>query len=217
MYVGGRPLPIAFDFEPYVPANRVPAQGAMMELHSRAESRWPELPLHLVVDSAFGSFDRLDEIVASGGDATMSMSSNVTPWLWALLGYECGIDAGRVAYIPSTQVLVGSYQVQTEKKEVHQLKIISSACKVEDIPDEVVVVQVSDSRLVRDKDAKKIEFLAHYTDGSSEWLKPKDLIGDDGNVDYALLSFASEEDLKQAFNSFTKQQLQVLSFRLHSS
>jgi len=207
--LGGRPLPVAFDFEPYITGNRISAQDAMITFFLRSKSRWTGHPIHFVVDSAFGSFDRMDQIVEFGGDATMSMSSTVYPWLWELLDYRCGINQGRVAYIPTNGVVVASYVVKTNSDEIRQLKIISSACKVEDPEgeDSAVVVKVSDSKVLPEG---KIEFLAHFSDGDTAWMTPRELIGVDGNVDISLLEFVTDEDLTLALKEFTRSELQVM-------
>jgi len=59
-------LPFCLDFEPIVDKVRFSAQDAMMALHSRLRERFPNRPFHFVVDSAFGSFERLEELQAQG-------------------------------------------------------------------------------------------------------------------------------------------------------
>ncbi len=89
--VGADDLPYVLDIEPYTLKNLVTAQDAMMTLFRRLRLKLPNFQPHLIVDSAFGSFDHMKEIVAEGGGATMSMPSQTKPWLWELLNFGCGV------------------------------------------------------------------------------------------------------------------------------
>lgn len=62
VHAGADKLPVVLDLEPYAVGNLVSAQEAMMRLASRLRTRKPHLRPHLVVDAAFGSFDRLREL-----------------------------------------------------------------------------------------------------------------------------------------------------------
>lgn len=64
-FVDSYKIPIVFDYEPYVVGeggNEVSAQEAMTRLQNRFHMRHPTIPVHLVVDSAFGSFARMHEL-----------------------------------------------------------------------------------------------------------------------------------------------------------
>lgn len=59
-------LPLVLDSEAYTVENNVGPHKAMMRLLSRFKERHVTVKPHLFVDSAFGSFDRLNEIVKQG-------------------------------------------------------------------------------------------------------------------------------------------------------
>jgi hypothetical protein len=206
-HVGQSEIPYVLDFEPYTLDNLVSAQNAMMELFRRLRLRRPLFRPHLVVDSAFGSFDRLAEIVAGGGDATMSMVPTVKPWLWELLDFHCGIDTGRLAYFPNEDIVVSSFKVMSEAGNEHQIKTISSGCRLVTSGDEEeIVVQVRDRREGSDG---SIEYLTDFRDGHSEWLLARDFIDDDGTTNLSWLSFVDSADLVTTFGDYTHQQLKV--------
>lgn len=59
-------IPIVLDCEPYKSEHTVGAQEAMMRLLRRFKERFPTVAPHFYVDSAFGSFDRLRDIIDEG-------------------------------------------------------------------------------------------------------------------------------------------------------
>lgn len=200
---GTKKLPIVLDFEPYVTGNPITAQEAMIRLYGRLRARSPQKVSHLVVDSAFGSFDKLMEL---DGTATMSMSAAVRPWLWELLDWDCGIDEGRMAFDVKSNIVVSSFKVESEAGATRQIKMISNGCKVERLDEEEeTVLSVTDRREVKGK----IEYKTLFADGHEEWLLAKQFIDDDGSVTSAWLGFVSKDDLKLAFRSFTKSKLKV--------
>ena len=66
LVVDGRRLPILMDIEPVTLGNEVSAQEAMMRLQSRLHNRFPQRRFHLVVDAAFGSVERIQELDKNG-------------------------------------------------------------------------------------------------------------------------------------------------------
>lgn len=206
--MGQHQLPYTLDFEPYVLDNRVGAQEAMMVLYSRILGRFPHLKPHLVVDSAFGSFEKLSDIVNSGGNATMSMPANVESWVWETLDFNCGIDEGGLAFLPNENIIISSYKVLTETGNEHQIKTISSGCTLDpaEEDEEGVVLKITDRRVSKNK----LEYYTHFADGQKDWLPAHDFIDDNGTANFAWLQFADENDLKSAFASYTHKQLQVL-------
>jgi Transposase IS4 len=210
--VGAKRLPYVLDFEPYLLGNQIGPQEAMIRLHDRLRARHPEITPHLVVDSAFGSFERLLDIKQAGGEATMSMSSVHKPWLWEMLDWGCGIDEGRTAYAPNTGIVVSSFKVETEKRTTHQIKTISSGCEVA-LPDEqeAFVLRVTDRRK-SPAAGNQFEYLAHFADGTSGWLHSQQFIDDDGTINISWLTFVDEDDLNIAFNSYTAEKLKVSPF-----
>lgn len=204
--VGEHQLPYVLDFEPYVLENLVSAQDAMMALYKRLIERKPTLCPHLVVDSAFGSFDKLKDIVNTGGNATMSMPATTKLWLWELLDFNCGIDEGRLALLPAENVVVSSFKVLAESGNEHQIKTISSGCTLAADPaDEEVVAMVTQRREGR----TQTEYLTKFMDGHTEWLDARSFIDDDGVVNMAWLQFVNSDDLLAAFESYTHPQLMV--------
>jgi hypothetical protein len=207
-YVDTFEIPYVLDFEPYSLDNKVGPQDAMMALFSRLRERRPLHRPHLIVDSAFGSFQRLSEIVAAGGDATMSMPANAKPWLWALLDFNCTVDSGRLAFFPKEGFVVSSFKVMTEAGNEHQIKTISSGCElVQTGEEEDIVVQVRDRREDSDGD---LQYLTEFLDGHTDWLMGRDFIDNDGTTNLAWLSFVNGDDLQATFLSYTHQQLKVL-------
>lgn len=205
--VGADDLPYVLDFEPFTLVSQVGAQDAMMALFRRLRLKLPQIKPHLVVDSAFGSFDRLEEIIAEGGGATMSMPSQTKGWLWELLDFKCGIDQGRLAVFPDTGIVVSSFKVVTESGEEHQIKTISSGCKLEDDQiDEDVVLSVRERRTNNDG---AFEYLTDFADGKSDWRLSESFVGDDGIPTLAWLAFADASDLVAAYKTFTLTQLRV--------
>lgn len=214
-YVDTFEIPYVLDFEPYSLDNKVGPQDAMMALFSRLRERRPLHRPHLIVDSAFGSFQRLSEIVAAGGHATMSMPANAKPWLWALLDFNCTIDSGRLAFFPKEGFVVSSFKVMTEAGNEHQIKTISSGCElVQTGEEEDIVVQVRDRR--EDSDGN-LQYLTEFLDGHTDWLMGRDFIDDDGKTNLAWLSFVNGDDLQATFRSYTHQQLKVLRSSVISS
>lgn len=64
--VGSDKLPIVYDHEPVTIENNPSAQDSMMRLLHRFKHRHGEFRPHLVVDSAFGSFDKMNNITNEG-------------------------------------------------------------------------------------------------------------------------------------------------------
>lgn len=221
VHAGADQLPVVLDLEPYALDNQVTPQEAMMRLARRLRTRKPHLQPHLVVDAAFGSFDRLRELRevgtspvsvlshshAVGLSATMSMAATVTPWLWDLLDWNCGVDEGRLALLPDN-IVVSSFKVMSETGTFHQIKTISSGCSVdgEELVEEESVVRVSARRRTPDD---QLEYETYFADGHTEWLLAGQFIDADGTVNDAWLAFSERNDLEEAFASFTLLQLKV--------
>lgn len=209
--VGADQLPVVLDMEPYLLDNQVAPQEALIRLHHRLHLRHAHLRLHVVADSAFGSFDRLAQLNAAGGDATMSMPSQTKPWLWELLDWNCGVDEGRVAFSPASSVVVSSFKVLSETNTLHQIKTISSGCRLETgEAAEEAVVNVTDRR---DNADGQREYLTHFADGRTDWLLARDFIDADGTTNLSWLTFADGDDLNRAFESFTANELRVRLLR----
>lgn len=94
-YTAHGKFPMLLDLEPYLPGNRVSAREAARRLAQRFQVNHPHLQLHLVADSAFGSFKEANYYLDKGILITMSMSSKEKPWLWDLLTHKSPLDSGR--------------------------------------------------------------------------------------------------------------------------
>lgn len=66
MLVGYNKLPIVYDYEPVTLDNTPSAQVAMMKLLDRFKQKHGDFHPHIVVDSAFGSFDLINNIINKG-------------------------------------------------------------------------------------------------------------------------------------------------------
>lgn len=135
----------------------------------------------------------------------MSMPATCEKAVWALLDWNCGLDAGRTAFIPETGLLVSSFKVMSESSgKEHQIKtIISGAtCERED-SDEELVSAVTEKRQENDNTLYK----AIFASGEHRWLSARDFIDADGVVNGAWLAFADADDLEAAFSSFTETEL----------
>jgi hypothetical protein len=89
----------------------------------------------------------MDDLIASGSTATMSMPANSRKWLWEALDYGCGIDSGRTAVVPGTNLLVNSFKVMSETGNLHQIKTICTGFDIQ-FPKltEYLIVRIFDSR-----------------------------------------------------------------------
>jgi hypothetical protein len=139
----------------------------------------------------------------------MSMASQVMPWLWEMLNWDCGLNQGRAALLPNRNIAIASFQVLSESGDWHQLKMISSAGKIERVDEEGTREKVALKVENRRKDGGHLQYHAHFSDGSDDWLTADHFIDDDGTATLSWLSFADEEDLRSAFSSFTQAQLKV--------
>ena len=241
-------MPVLLDVRPYcVPGQNPGAHGSMLEFEkSFKEVRsliiivclpltsqdYPTIPRHHVVDSGFGSFDRMGDLLESGATATMSMPSNTRKWLWSTLDRGCGIDSGRTAWNPATGLLVNSFKVVSETGKIHQIKTIATGFSVE-APDEeeVAITSVTSIRyhsnfplLVPDMRSHahlshhllyltyrdEFQFKVKYKDGSEEWLHGQSFFDEDGTVTDAWLEFVDRDQLENVLKSFTQKQLQEM-------
>ena len=134
----------------------------------------------------------------------MSMSSRVETWLWEMLGWGCGIDQGRTAYCPESNLLVSAFTVLSETGKTHQIKTISTGFQVEQAPgSEDEVLAVKGRRL----GPAQTTYLTCYADGSQSCLRFPAFFSDDGTVTSAFLSFCSRDDLEMGFKSYSAPKL----------
>ena len=67
---------------------------------------WPwETKPHIVGDSAFGSFDLLEDVTKRGATATFAIRDTCSPNLWKLLSKDLQVDKHRMAYCSKKQIV----------------------------------------------------------------------------------------------------------------
>lgn len=136
----------------------------------------------------------------------MSMSSITGQWMWELLGYNCGVDEGRTAYSAERDLLVSIFKVINAKKKVIQIRTIMSGCVVKRPERKEFIVQKVISKR---RQGKHLEYETKLAGYPVEWLPPSSFISDNGTVNQQWLNFAEDDDLLEAFMSFTHKKLQV--------
>lgn len=137
----------------------------------------------------------------------MSMPANVESCVWQLLNWNCGLNAGRSAYIPESGVIVNSFKVLSEStQKEHQIKTIMSGAEISP-PDngEEVVLKV----LERQEKNGKFVYKTKFASGEIRLLKARDFIDDSGDINAAWLGFAKADDLEAAIASFTESKLKL--------
>lgn len=137
----------------------------------------------------------------------MSMPTNCEKAVWELLDWNCGLDAGRTAFIPESGLIVSSYKVVSEStQKEHQIKtIMSGATITQPNSDEETVLQV----LARKEEDGIFKYQARFVSGELHWLPARDFVDVEGVVSDAWLTFAKEVDLETVLSSFTALQLKV--------
>jgi len=148
-------------------------------------------------------------LIASGTTATMSMSSNVRPWLWEMMDFGCGVDEGRTLFIPETTTLLSILKVvSTNSNNLHTIKTISTGWTPRLKPaKEFVIVKVIDRHQAPSREP---EYLGVDEYGDEYWISFRDFISADGTATAAWLEYASVEDLKQDYSRFKCSKLKVL-------
>lgn len=229
--VGAKKLPVLLDSIPYCdPKHKLPAQASMMELIRRFVrvllssllfslfslhfshlilQEHPQIHPHLVADSAFGSFTRIEELRQIGCSGVFSMSSQITPWLWKMLTHDCSVDEGRCAYSPETGLVVSAFSVMNDKGKLHIIKSIGSGIKLsppEDLATEDVVCAVLERR------THNLVTQYHTQMGNNlyKWLPGSAFFSDDGTVTDAFLQFAQQSDFEHILSDFTANRLKEM-------
>jgi len=137
------------------------------------------------------------------------MPAQTKKWLWSMLSHELGLEEGRTAILPASNLLVSVYNVLSEhSNKQHLIKTIATGFQVTDLSDdnELVVVRVADCR---DGDRQK-EYLTYLESGRSDWLVSSRFFSDNGTVTDAFLIFANEEQLSDAIDVYTADQLKQM-------
>lgn len=228
VFIGDDKLPILVDSRPCTVQHRPSAQGAALEMtesilevfttfiHAASPLILKDCPHpHKIQDSAFGSFQRIEEYREMGATATMSMSANTSPWLWAMLSDGCGIDEGRTAYNPETKLLASCFTVLSESGKVIQIKTIATGFTIDPPMDEEdLVANVNDRRTgifaYGEGTIERLEYSTKYCDGTNDWLTSDAFFSDDGTCNSSWLSFASREDIDEAIDLYTGPKLKEM-------
>lgn len=124
-YTAVRRLPFVLDLEPHLPGNKITPRDAARRLVERTLANHPSLPIHLVVDSGFGSFDEASHYTKLGVEVTMSMPSNQWSWLWECLATSCPLETGRTALVRlpdlANHVLASLFHTKSESGKLHDI------------------------------------------------------------------------------------------------
>lgn len=210
-------LPMLLDLEPWVAGNKLPARNSAKILVDRTRAAHPTLHLHIVMDSAFGSFGDVSEYHSKGVSVTMSMADNKKSWLWALLGHSCPLEAGRVALVPmqdpENHFLASLYRTQSESGKMIDIRTVTSAFDYE-APDnpEYLVVAVGERRT---NALNLIEYETTWSEGSVTWEQARSFMDDDGTFNFIWLEKAKESDVQAALLDLTVDRLQELCDHQH--
>lgn len=188
------------DLEPYLPGNRVTAREAARCLAARFKKNHPHLDLHLVADSAFGSFKEANYYLSQGIVITMSMSYKEKPWLWDLLIHNSPLNSGRTALIPAdephTSIVANAFHTKSESGRIIDILTISTAFKLRRLVDgEERVIKVGSRRSNREGD---FQYETHWADSSITWESAKSFMDPDGAFNILWLEKAVNADVAMA-------------------
>jgi hypothetical protein len=129
-YTAVEKMPIVLDLVPHLPGARTNPHAALLELTHRFRKAHPAIPLHVVADSAFGSFTTIEKMRDLGAHATFSMAPNHKPWLWEMLAWECDIDSGRTVLLPildgREHALASVFHVKSETDKLIDIRTMTT-------------------------------------------------------------------------------------------
>lgn len=208
-------LPMLLDLEPWVPSNKLSARDSAKALVDRTRASHPTLQLHVVMDSAFGSFGDVAFYHSKGVSVTTSMAENKKPWLWDLLSYQCPLEAGRTALLPmdgtDDHFLASLYRTKSDSGKTIDIRTITSAfdfAKPENPEDEVESVVER-----RVNGLGLFEYRTNWTDGSTTWQQARSFMDDDGTFNFNWLEKAEDVDVQAAVTDLTADELMELCDR----
>jgi hypothetical protein len=208
-------LPMLLDLEPWVPSNKLSARDSAKALVERTRAAHPTLQLHVVMDSAFGSFGDVPLYHSKAVSVTTSMAENKKSWLWDLLGYQCPLEAGRTALFPmdgtDDYFLASLYRTKSDSGKTIDIRTVTSAfdfTKPENPEDEVVSVGER-----RENANGLFEYHTNWTDGSATWQQARSFMDDDGTFNFNWLEKAENEDVQAALRDLTADELMELCDR----
>jgi len=208
-------LPMLLDLEPWVPSNKLSARDSAKVLVERTRVAHPTLELHVVMDSAFGSFGDVPLYHSKSVSVTTSMAENKKPWLWDLLGYQMPLEAGRTALLPmdgtDDYFLASLYRTKSDSGKTIDIRTVTSAfdfTKPENPEDKVE--SVGERRL---NDHGLFEYRTNWTDGPPTWQQARSFMDDDGTFNFIWLEKAEDVDVQAALTDLTADELMELCDR----
>jgi len=169
-------------------------------------------PVHLVCDSAFGSFDEALYFLEKGIHVTYSMNCDPKAYLWDLLAFACPTETGRVAIVPLADqkppALASYYCAIDDKGKVNDLRTLTTSFSWEiDNGEEGQVIAVTESQI---SDDGHLEYKTLWADGDETWEPVSSFMDDDGKFTSPFLNFAGEDDIKAALEGLTVAELEVI-------
>lgn len=205
-------MPIVLDLVPHLPGARASAHGALLELTRRFRKAHPAVPLHVVADSAFGSFTTIEKMRELGAHATFSMAPNHRPWLWEMMAWECDLDSGRTALLPildgREHALASVFHVKSETDKIIDIRTLTTGFAwTRPESAEWTVAKIGQRRISADG---IFEYETFWGDGSVTWQQARSFMDDDGKFTIAWLEKAVAEDLQEALVDLTADQLAAL-------
>jgi hypothetical protein len=193
-------MPMLLDLEPWVPSNKLSARDSAKALAARTRAAHPTLALHLVMDSAFGSFADVSYYHSRGVVVTMSMTENKKPWLWGLLGYRCPLDSGRAALLPMDapghHLLASLYHVKSDSGKLIDIRTVTSAFAYT-APETVDEVVASIGQRRKSQNGF-FEYETIWADGTTTWQQAGSFMDMDGTFNMIWLQQARAEDVEAA-------------------
>lgn len=205
-------MPIVLDLVPHLPGARTSPHAALLELTRRFRKAHPAIPLHVVADSAFGSFTTIERMRDLGAHATFSMAPNHRPWLWEMLAWECDIDSGRTVLLPildgREQALASIFHVKSETDKLIDIRTMATGFSWTR-PDsaEWTVTKIGQRRV---DDAGVFEYETFWGDSSVSWEQARSFMDEDGKFTIAWLEKAEAEDVKDVLVNLTADGLAAL-------
>jgi len=202
-------MPIVLDLVPHLPGARASAHSALLELTRRFRVAHPAIPLHVVADSAFGSFTTIEKMRDLGAHATFSMAPNHKPWLWEMLAWECDIDSGRTVLLPildgREHALASVFHVKSETDKIIDIRTMTTGFGwTRPASAEWTVAKIGQRRT----NANGVfEYETFWGEGSVTWQQARSFMDDDGKFTIAWLEKASAEDVKDALVDLTADEL----------
>ena len=209
-YTGTIQMPMVYCLSPYVFGNKL---APRLQARKLMEMFLPkDQTVHLVCDSAFGSFEEALHFQSLGVCVTYSM--NVTPknYLWDLLAFECPSESGRVAVVPlgdyGQPAVVSYYRAVDDKGDIHDLRTLTTSFSWSiESGNEYQVTAVQRSRVL-DDGTREYETL--YSDGKVLWQPVSIFMDEDGTFTTQFLAFAQADDIQAALEGLTVPELEVI-------